>query len=171
MAPPGKPKPAATKKPSAPTAPAKKTRTPRRAARHVDDVLVWVSYQLIGATQAAAVHDTARTTVYRCVNDVEADHAKFAEAKAKLKAQQEAREQRLLLVTDTATEALIGMIKKGKVKPNLLVEIVIPQGPSRAPGGGGGHALQVPSFMVEPRMPAEAPSPTTEPQATESETT
>jgi transposase len=165
VAPPGKPKPSPTKK-----ATAKKPRTPRRDTRHVDDVLVWVTYQLIGATQAATIHDVARTTVYRCINDVEADAAKLAEAKAKLKAQQEAREQRLMLVTDTATEALIGMIKQGKVRPSLLVEIVIPQGPPRA-AGNGGHALQVPSFMTVPRMPAEAPSPPAEPQPNESEGT
>lgn len=125
------------------------SREPRREPRHVDAVAVWVTYQLVGGTQTSAVYDCGRRTVYRCLDDVERDAAKLAEAKARLVALKTEQADRLGHVVAAATEALVARIRGGKVHTKYLVELVQPQGAQK----GGGAALQVPAFMVTPREP------------------
>jgi hypothetical protein len=47
---------------------------------------VWVTYQLAGATVAAAQHECGRRTVYRWIDRVEADPALVADGRARLEA-------------------------------------------------------------------------------------
>jgi hypothetical protein len=115
---------------------------------------VWVTYQLIGATQAAQVHDIARRTVYRCVEDVEGNETTLAAARARLDAQREQREARLAAVTDAAVEALVARIKSGRVHTRYLVGLVAPQGAKTS--GPGKVALEVPTFMTTPRETSTA---------------
>ncbi len=139
-------------KPAPKTTPKKRAATkPRRERRHHDAVAVWVTYQLVGASAAAVVHDCARRTVYRCVDDVENDPAVLATARARLEAQRAATEDRTAQLMDAAREALHARIKAGKVPTRWLVALVAPAGgkPSQ-----GAHGLEVPSFITAPHVDA-----------------
>lgn len=120
-----------------------------------DAVDVWVTYQLAGATVAAAQHECGRRTVYRWIDRVEADPALVADGRARLEARRKARDERNEVVRDAAREALLARITEGRVSTKYLAQLVLPE---TAPARGATTALQVPAFMTVPRTNAtEAP--------------
>jgi len=130
----------------------RRARPERVRERAVDAVAAWVSYQLIGGTQAAERHDIARRTLYRRLDEVEADPALLAAARARLAEQKANGSERLAEVNDAAIEALLGRIRSGRLHPRHLVAIATATAAVRSPSQGrGGSALEVPSILATPR--------------------
>lgn len=139
--------------------PCPKPRRPQRRTRkgeeRVDALAVWVTYQLVGATQCAERHDVARRTVYRCVDEVEGDPARLDAARKALAAQRADATARQSEVTDAAREALLAKIRGGRVPSRVLARLVLAGAPAQAPGGGP-SAMQVPAFFTKPRTEGPA---------------
>lgn len=139
--------------------------TARRDRLRGDALDVWVTYQLAGATVAAAQHESSRRNVYRHVDRVEADASLLAEARARLDERRKSRDERTERLVDAAREALLARIVEGKVSTKYLTGLVMPEAaPAR---GATTTALQVPQFMATPRVdaPAAAPSAPTSSEA------
>lgn len=135
--------------------PCPKPRRPQRRTRkgeeRTDAVAVWVSYQLVGATQCAERHDVARRTVYRCVDEVEGDPARLDAARKALEAQRADSARRQGEVLDAAREAMLAKIRAGRVPSRVLARL-IGAGASAAASSGGPSAMQVPQFFTKPRV-------------------
>ena len=134
--------------------PCPKPRRPQRRTRkgeeRTDAVAVWVTYQLVGATQCAERHDVARRTVYRCVDEVEGDPARLDAARKALEAQRADAARRQGEVLDAAREALLSKIRGGRVPSRVLARLVIAGAPAASTGGAS--AMQVPAFFTKPRV-------------------
>lgn len=129
--------------------PQRPQRRTRKGEERTDAAAVWVTYQLVGATQCAERHDVARRTVYRCVDEVEASASRLAAARALLEAQRADVARRQGEVLDAAREALLAKMRAGRVPSRVLARLVIAGAPALA--GSGASVMVVPSFFTKPR--------------------
>lgn len=116
----------------------------------VDPVAVWVTYQLIGGTLGAERHDISRTTLYRCVREVDADPARVEVARAALAEQRRDQERRRVEVVDAAHEALLARIRTGKLHSRHLVALAL-SGVMAPAAHGKKQSIEAPACLTTPR--------------------